>query len=1045
MKMFIISIVSLLLLITNLLSSAIVIDHNCIDLNDIPDRWIDSAKANLHIGYGHTSHGSQLTSGMNALEQYYTSGKYDWSHSGGSGELHLFEGDGYGDGYLDHDCGYVGWDDETREYLDDHPSCNVIIWSWCGQVNDVNLQTHYFEPMEDLEDDYPNVKFVYMTGHLEGLGLDGSLYQANQQIRNYCNNNNKILFDFADIEKYTPDCDTNFQQYNATDACNYNHPEGGQRNWANNWLGNNPGHLLTQISQYCSSCAHSVSLNCTKKGIACWYLWARLAGWGQAPPERTITTGTINGSPFCAGSITDIPFTITGTFNIGNKFIAQLSDENGSFSNPVVLDSIEGTSSGTIEDVKLPESLNSGTAYRIRVVSTNPVVTGSENSSDITINALPDPDINGSISVCAGSEEIYHCNYTSGYIYKWEVSEGTIEGSSTDTICFVKWNTSSTGHVKLKQTIIATGCKDSVIMPILINPLPVPSIDGNEQVCAYSDEWYSAVNSSGRQSKWMVEGGNIIGSSNLSTVNIQWLETGNGKVILEQTYTETGCKNKDSILITINPKPNPEIFGTNSVCGKSRGLYTCKYNEGNSYNWTTEGGEILGSDSDTLVIVEWEDEGEGELKLVETINATGCSDSVFHSVTINPKPQPQISGPEFVIHDSTEKYETEAEEGIDIQWKVTGGNIIGYSTWDSVKVKWSDEESGLLTLVQTNNETGCTDSVTILIIITDKQFPYISGDTETCENEEKKYVTDDNSLIQKQWLVEGGSISAGKESNFIDVLWEEPGTGMVKVIFSIDEKNYMDSLEKQVQIYPIPEVFFTCDKDKICLDEEEFEITGGSPAGGNYSGEYVYDNIFLPADAGIGEHSVTYTYEEHGCKNFAVDTIKIYPLPEKPELVHSLIMGYPSILIKNYYSNHFYKWYVDDVYIENMDNENEIFCTLNGNYKVIVIDDHGCKNTSESILVDVRDNDSHNCKLSIIPNPLSGKIKISFELHENGNVNLSIINSLGYNVSQPISNRFMKSGKYEIEFDAGNIPVGIYFCRMDIGNAVVSEKMIVIK
>lgn len=258
---------------------AIIIDHQCMHINHIPEQWINTAKEQLHIGYGHTSHGSQLTSGMNALEAFYTDGKFDWSHSGGPGELHLFEGAGYGSGYLELDCGYSGWEDETREYLDAHPDCNVITWSWCGQVNSVDLSAHYLQPMSQLENEYPDVDFVYMTGHLEGLGPEGSLYEANQQIRDYCAENDKILFDFADIEKYSPDADTNFQEYFANDACDYQHPGGGTANWAYDWLNTNPDHTLTEISALCSSCSHSVSLNCVKKGIACWYLWARLAGW----------------------------------------------------------------------------------------------------------------------------------------------------------------------------------------------------------------------------------------------------------------------------------------------------------------------------------------------------------------------------------------------------------------------------------------------------------------------------------------------------------------------------------------------------------------------------------------------------------------------------------------------------------------------------------------------------------------------------------------------------------------------------------------------
>jgi len=262
---------------------SIIIDHLCIDLSEIPAEWIDQAKEDLFIAYGHTSHGSQIISGMDAIESYYTDCTFDWSNEGGEGDLHIFQGDGYGTGYLDHDVGNSGWDDETREYLDEFPACNVIIWSWCGQVDDVNLSTHYFESMEQLESEYPDVIFVYMTGHLEGLGSEGSVYTANQQIRDYCINNNKILFDFADIEKYAPFDSTDYQKYYADDECDYD-PDGEEpidrtQNWANNWLNDNPDHILTAISDLCTSCSHSVSLNCVKKGIAAWHLWARIAGW----------------------------------------------------------------------------------------------------------------------------------------------------------------------------------------------------------------------------------------------------------------------------------------------------------------------------------------------------------------------------------------------------------------------------------------------------------------------------------------------------------------------------------------------------------------------------------------------------------------------------------------------------------------------------------------------------------------------------------------------------------------------------------------------
>jgi len=248
-------------------TEAVIVDHNGTVLSAVPTEWITAAKKNLVIAYGHTSHGSQLVDGLNGLETW-------------KGSPYTILGNGDTEGLELRDTPFSGandlgapdfraWVTATRNYLKENTDVNVVMWSWCGQLSwattgDVR---GYLDSMTTLEKDYPEVRFVYFTGHLDGIGVDGTLNQNNESIRSYVRENNKILYDFADIESYDPDGNY-FLDLNANDNCDY---EGG--NWCTEWQDANPGKWYEVRAQ------HSQSLNGNLKAYASWHLFARLAGW----------------------------------------------------------------------------------------------------------------------------------------------------------------------------------------------------------------------------------------------------------------------------------------------------------------------------------------------------------------------------------------------------------------------------------------------------------------------------------------------------------------------------------------------------------------------------------------------------------------------------------------------------------------------------------------------------------------------------------------------------------------------------------------------
>lgn len=79
------------------------------------------------------------------------------------------------------------------------------------------------------------------------------------------------------------------------------------------------------------------------------------------------------------------------------------------------------------------------------------------------------------------------------------------------------------------------------------------------------------------------------------------------------------------------------------------------------------------------------------------------------------------------------------------------------------------------------------------------------------------------------------------------------------------------------------------------------------------------------------------------------------------------------------------------------------------------------------------------------PNPFNPATKIKFEIAETGkNVNLSVYNTAGQLVSQ-LLNETLTTGTYEINFDAGYLPSGVYYCRLKAGSYNGIKKLVLIK
>ncbi|HEX2898929.1 MAG TPA: hypothetical protein VHS96_04340, partial [Bacteroidia bacterium] len=413
---------------------------------------------------------------------------------------------------------------------------------------------------------------------------------------------------------------------------------------------------------------------------------------------NTITTGTVSGSPFCAGATLNVPFTITGTYNVGNVFTAQLSDASGSFGSPVAIGTLASTTAGTIA-CTIPGGTVTGTGYRIRVVSSNPVTIGSNNGVNITINAIPaTPTITpgGPTTFCAPGSVNLTSSSASGNVW----SPG---GATTQTL-----NVTTSGSYTVSVT--TAGCTSAASAPVVVtvNSAPAtPTItpSGPTTFCTGGSVTLSAPVSSGYL--WSP------GGATTQTINV----TTSGSYTVQVT-NGAGCSATSApTVVTVNAAPaTPTITPSGPTTFCAGGSVTLSAPVSSGYLWspggaTTQTINVTTSGSYT----------------VQVTNGAGCSaTSAPTVVTVNPTPAtPTITagGPTtFCAGGSVTLTSSSATDNI---WSPGG------ATTQSINVTTSGTYSVVV------NNGGCASAASNSITVTVNALPATptitpSGPTSFC-------------------------------------------------------------------------------------------------------------------------------------------------------------------------------------------------------------------------------------------------------------------------------------------------------------------------
>ncbi len=354
------------------------------------------------------------------------------------------------------------------------------------------------------------------------------------------------------------------------------------------------------------------------------------------------------------------------------------------------------------------------------------------DSVKISVNPLPAAHVLASTSLCSGSLSI-GAAAVGGDTYSWTSSPSGFTSTSSNptvipsgtTVYFLMETNPITGCSKINSDTISFSTSTSVIANTAICPGSFTAIGG----ISYPGNTYSWTSSPAGFTSAVA---NPLVSPTVKTT-----------YYLKDSVSP-GCKQIDSVTLTINSLPVAQTASNATVCSGSSIAIGSVAVPGNAYNWSSSPSGFGSTLSNPTI----NPKVSTTYYLTETIGATGCSKTDSVIISANPLPAASVAPGAFICNKSFILIGTSPVNGNKYSWKSSppGFNSVLANPIVSPGVKTT------YTLTDTVIATGCsnTNSVTISV----NPLPAAA-------------VVPDNAICYGSFIPIGATVVAGDKYNWI--------------------------------------------------------------------------------------------------------------------------------------------------------------------------------------------------------------------------------------------------------------------------------------
>ncbi len=195
----------------------------------------------------------------------------------------------------------------------------------------------------------------------------------------------------------------------------------------------------------------------------------------------------------------------------------------------------------------------------------------------------------------------------------------------------------------------------------------------------------------------------------------------------------------------------------------------------------------------------------------------------------------------------------------------------------------------------------------------------------------------------------------------------------------------------------------------------------------------------------IGSYTVRITNKQYGCsatsKPFFLD---VYSLPITEISVDGFVLtANVTSISRNIQS---YTWMMETPrglrVLATSQTQSWWIAREAGRYRVAVVDEAGCRDTSETVTVTATaiEDELYSQEVSVYPNPSTGIFKISVDKKLEGNAGIKVTDISGKQLSSiVVSSQQLRAG---YELDLSNVASGVYTIQITTGSSTITKRII---